>query len=167
MTGPLEPSSGWPMPAIAAASWRYCSAVVLEPDPNDGSSATENSSDPKIPSSGPSQATGRVQPCRVPTQAISASSARRADSTSRTWNGPAAWRNVPHVVATGKTRLVTRKAAKLTMTSGRIAAPRIAHGRPIRPMSETGSPGRSRTLNRLWARPSTRISTSLAGPTAR
>ena len=34
----------------------------------------------------------------------------RAAPTARcsTWTGPAAWRNVPHVVATGKTRLVTR-----------------------------------------------------------
>ncbi len=167
MTGPLEPSSGWPMPDIAAASWRYCSAVPLEPDPNDGSSATEKSSDPKIPSSGPSQATGRVQPSRTPTRAISASSASSADTTSRTWNGPAAWRNVPHVVATGKTRLVTRKVAKLTMTSGRMAPPRMAHGSPMRPISETGRPGSSRTLNRLWLSPSMRMSISWAGPTAR
>ena len=149
MTGPDEPSSGWPTAAITAASSRYWSAVPLDPDPNDGSSATENRREPKMPRSAPSQATGRVQPSRRPTRAISASSASSAEMTSRTWNGPAAWRNVPQVVETGKTRLVTRNVAKLTMTRGRIAAPRIAHGSPIRPISEIGSPGSSRTLNRL------------------
>ena len=39
-----------------------------------------------------------------PTRAISASSASSAETISRTWTGPAAWRNVPHVVATGKTQ---------------------------------------------------------------
>ena len=37
-----------------------------------------------------------------------ASSASSAEMTISTWTGPAAWRNVPHVVATGKTRLVNR-----------------------------------------------------------
>ena len=86
------------------------------------------SSEPNTPRRAPSQATGRVQPCRRPTQAIVASSASRADTTSSTWAGPAAWRKVPHVVATGKTRLVTRNVAKATMTTGRMAAPRIAQG---------------------------------------
>ena len=47
-------------------------------------------------------------PARRPSRAIPASSASSADSTIRTWTGPAACRNVPQVVATGKSRLVAR-----------------------------------------------------------
>ena len=43
-----------------------------------------------------------------------ASSASSADTMIRTWTGPEACRNVPHVVDTGKTRVVTRNVAKLT-----------------------------------------------------
>jgi hypothetical protein len=53
------------------------------------------------------------------------------------------------VVATGKTRLVTRNVANATMTTGRMADPRTAHGRPMRPMTEIGTPGISRTLKKL------------------
>ena len=63
---------------------------------------------------GPSQATGRVQPRHTPTRAMSASRAIRALTISSTWTAPAAWRNVPQVVATGKTRLVTRNVRTLT-----------------------------------------------------
>ena len=168
MTGPDEPSSGWPTEAITAASSRYCVGG--------GARARAERRQQRDREERASRRCRAALRARRPAGssragARPARSGRRARaaprSTSRTWNGPAAWRNVPHVVATGKTRLVTRNVAKLTMTSGRIAAPRIAHGRPMRPISEIGSPGRSRTLNRLWAKPSTRISTSRAGPTAR
>ena len=107
MIGPALASSGWPISAIRAASAVVALGGARDPAPNVGRSATEKSSDPKIPSSGPSQATGRSSPAG-PDPGDQASSARSAETTSRTWNGPAAWRNVPHVVATGKTRLVTR-----------------------------------------------------------
>ena len=136
-----------------------------EPAPNVGRRATVKSSEPNTPRSAPSQATGRVQPCRRPDPGDRRRRARAGrDTTSSTWAGPAAWRKVPHVVATGKTRLVTRNVAKATMTTGRIADPRTAHGRPTRPMTEIGTPGSSSTLNRLWLSPSTRISTQPRRP---
>ena len=61
-----------------------------------------------MPSAGPSQATGRVQPCRAPSRAMPASRASSADTMMSTLTGPEAWRNVPHVVATGNSRPVTR-----------------------------------------------------------
>ena len=48
--------------------------------------------------------------------------------TSRTFTGPAAWRNVPQVVAIGKTRLVTRNVSRLRGRHGRSARPRACHG---------------------------------------
>ena len=84
-----------------------------------------------------------------------------------TWTGAAAWRKVPQVVATGNSRLVTRKAIALTSTTGRSARSRACHGSARMPITDSGMPRKTRTLKTLWARPSTRISTSRAGPTAR
>ena len=64
---------------------------------------------PTPSSSRASQATGRVQPRRRPTATIRPSRAPSAEMISRTWTAPAAWRKVPQVVATGNSRLVTRK----------------------------------------------------------
>ena len=129
MTGPAVASSGWPIAAIRRPSSSNRVAVLCAPPPNVGSRTTEKSAEPKIPSAGPSQATGRVQSRRAPRRAIPASSASSADRTIRTWTGPAAWRNVPQVVATGKSRLVTRKVTPASRTTGRTAAPRACHGR--------------------------------------
>ena len=70
MTGPAtHRAGGRPRPSRPPAP---CSGSrwPAEPAPNDGRMATENSSEPKTPRSAPSQATGRVQPWRRPTQAI-------------------------------------------------------------------------------------------------
>ena len=93
-----------------------------------------------------------------------ASRARSADRTSRTWTGPAACRNVPQVVATGKARLVTRNVTRPRRTTGRTARSRPCHGSAANPISEIGTPGRSSTENRLWARPSTSHLEEPGGP---
>ena len=104
----------------------------------------------------------------TPIQAISRSSPSSADTISRTWAGPAAWRNVPHVVETGKSRLVNEERRRPTGSrAARGDRSRTNHGSATSPMSDVGKPGISRTVNRLWTRPSTRISRSRAGPTAR
>ena len=113
---------------------------------------------------GPSQATGRVQPRHTPTRAMRVSSASSALTISSTWTAPAAWRKVPQVVATGNTRLVTRKVTTLTTTSGRSARDRPVHGRATRPIRATGNPGAIRTLTRLCQIPSIRSWTRRAGP---
>ena len=81
----------------------------------------------------------------------------------RTWTGPEACRNVPQVVETGKNRAVTAKVRSESRRTGRMARPRACHGSASRPMSEMGSPISSRTLNRLWPKPSTRSSSRRAG----
>ena len=57
---------------------------------------------------------GAGRPRRSP-----ASSASRQLRISRTWTGPAACRNVPQVVETGKSRVVAANVRPATMTSGR------------------------------------------------
>ena len=80
-----------------------------DPAPNDGSSATENSSRAEDAEQRPEPGDrpGPAQPAR---RAGRSARRGRAAPTRRAGPGPgpAAWRNVPHVVATGKTRLVTR-----------------------------------------------------------
>ncbi len=44
---------------------------------------------------------------------MAASIAKIAERTTRTCTGPAAWRNVPHWVAAGKSRLVTMNMIRL------------------------------------------------------
>src|SRR3989304_6328054 len=92
--------------------------------------------DAKIAKAGPSQATGRVQPRRRPTAAIPRSRITRAEITMRVWAGPAAWRNVPQVVATGNTRLVTRNVMTDRTTTGRRGRPAAGPGGGRRPRRE-------------------------------
>ena len=131
------------------------------------SSASENSADPKIASAGPSQATGRVQPRIWPTLAITASSSSSAPMTSHTWTGPAACRNVPHVVDTGNTRQVNRKVTRLYQASGRSERLGQTSGIEMTPRIEIGIPSRSSTLSRLWRKPTTRSSSRACQPNAR
>ena len=92
-----------------------------EPAPNAGSATSEKRTAPKTVRTGASQATGLVQLRRTPTAAISQSRASRQVTISRTWIAPAAWRNVPQVVETGKTRVVIVNVSALNTTSGRMA----------------------------------------------
>jgi hypothetical protein len=81
---------------------------------------------------------------------MNASSPSSADTISRTWAGPAAWRYVPQVVETGKTRLVTRNVVTDRTASGASDRRRANHGSATRPTNDVGKPGISRTVNRLW-----------------
>ena len=99
--------------------------------------------------------------------------------TSRTWIAPAAWRNVPQVVETGKTSDATRNVRIEKISSGRSgsivveeAAPadgrhRASDGSPISPTIDSGTPRNSSTCVRLWTVPVQRSSRSFAGPAAR
>ena len=74
---------------------------------------------------GASQATGFVQPRHWPARTMTRSRARRPPTMSRTWTGPAAWRNVPHVVETGNRRVVAPNVSALRRSDraqGRAAA---------------------------------------------
>ncbi len=108
------------------------------------------SREPKIVSAPPSQATGRVQPRICPTRSMAASRASRAQTIRSTWAGPAAWRYVPQVVDTGKSRLVTRNVVIDRTASGTIARRRMNHGSAMSPRNAAGIPGSSRTVKRLW-----------------
>ena len=87
--------------------------------------------------------------------------------TISTWTGAAACRNVPHWVAAGNSRLVTKNMIRLIKSSGRSDSPRPCHGSATSPMTDTGMPSSTSTLKRLWARPAMRSSTRAAGPMAR
>ena len=97
-----------------------------------------------------------------------ASRASRADRTSRTWTGAggveerAPRRRHREDQARDQERDASRRAPP-----GGSRGPATAHGSAMKPITEIGRPGNSRTLKRLCAKPSTRISSSRAGPTAR
>ncbi len=160
-------SSGWPAARIREPSSSYIAAVARDPVPNDGRRAAEYSNDTAARPAAPTQLTDFVQPSRLPSRANPASTARIADRTTSAWTGPAAWRNVPHWVAAGNTRLVIRNMRRLMTTSGRVALSRPCHGRARMPSTETGIPNSTSTLKRLWVTPATRSSTSPSGPSAR
>ena len=131
--------------------------------------APRNRSAPKIvsagaePGHGPRPAALRADRGDQPVEA-------RAAPTIRAGRGPApaAWRNVPQVVETGNSRLVTRKIAPTRARSGGSDRRRTGHGSAEQADERrAGSPGAAGPSNRLWSRPSTRISSSGAGPTAR
>ena len=67
---------------------------------------------------------------RRSTRTNRASSASRQVTISRTWTGPAACRNVPQVVATGKTSVVTQNVSRDTIRSGRSARIPTGPGQP-------------------------------------
>ena len=87
--------------------------------------------------------------------------------TSSTWTGAAACRNVPHWVAAGNSRLVTKNMIRLIQSRGRRARPRPCHGSATSPMTDTGMPSRTSTLNRLCDRPGDAQLDEAAGPMAR
>src|SRR6266404_6332547 len=115
-----DPSVGRGAPAAARtagnAAYRSASVRVLAPRP--GSRAMVKRRLALIVNAGPSQATGRVQPRRAATVAISQSEPSNAAAMSRVWTAPAAWRNVPEVVTTGKTRVVTVNVMSPNSISG-------------------------------------------------
>ncbi len=134
MTGPALGVTGTPAAASAAGSAANWSRVASPSRPNPGRSVAVNSAPAAIPRAGPSQATGRVQPRRRPTAAMRLSSARSADRISRTCTTADAWRNVPQVVATGKSSVVARKVRTENVVS---EAERRPAGRPgKRPKSD-------------------------------
>ena len=161
-------SSGWPTgghprcqllvePRLCPASRRRTTAA--------GPPRTETRR-PREPTT-PSQATSLVQPIAAAEPGDQRVEARAAPiRTIRTWTGPAAWRNVPHCVATGKTRLVTRNVIRPSSTSGRSANRGPATAGPRGRSPRRGCPSRSRTLKRLWRTRRPHLEQP-AGPTAR
>ena len=115
--------AGWPTAAIRAASSRTASAVVARARRRTTAAARpRRGASRRSPSSAPSQATGRVQPSRSPTRAIRASSASSAETPAGPGPGRRRGGTCPTSSRPGRRGWSPGTSAKLTMTSGRIAA---------------------------------------------
>ena len=165
MTGAL-PSSGAPMAAICAGEDPVgARRGVARCRRSRAAARPRTAREAKIASSGPSHATGRVQPSRRPSRGDARRRARRgADTISSTCDRRRRRGGTcPRSSRPGTARLVARKVSSATSSTGRRARSRPCHGSASSPMSDIGMPRSSRTLNRLWPRPVTRISSRPAG----
>ena len=167
MTGPAARRAAGRSPPSVGRARRSRSRGRPRRRPNDGSSdAREQQRRRRSPSARPEPG-DRARPAAP--RADPGDDARRARaaprSTSSTWTGPAAWRNVPHVVATGKTRLVTRNVTRLT-TSERPERRRRdpTTAAPTRPMNEIGMPGQQQDVEQVVGEPVDAHLEQRAGP---
>ena len=155
MTGPALASSGWPTAAIRRAS----SAIQLgglrrRRRRTPGGARPRRAPSRRRRSVGPSQATGRVQPRRTPTQAMTCVEGEQRGHDQQDVDRAGA---VEEGAPCGRDREDEARDEEEDGPPAAAAAggrtERHSQGRPTRPISESGRPSSSRTLNRLWSGP--------------
>ena len=87
--------------------------------------------------------------------------------TSSTWTGAAACRNVPHWVAAGNSRLVTKNMIRLIPSSGRKARPRPCHGSATSPITRHRDAEQDEDVEEVVREPGDAQLDEAAGPIAR